>query len=85
MAGTHQKVDEILTILQQRSTSVVAVSEIPVVVGASAAPSAPVAPNHVMRLLTDIHCVIHGKPSSIGPIPIAEVPSTFILAPGAFL
>ena len=41
MGGTHQKVDEILTILQQRSTSVVAVSETPVVVGPSAAPSAP--------------------------------------------
>ena len=82
MGGTHQKVDEILTILQQRSTSVGAVSETPVVVGASAAPSAPVAPNHVMRMLTDIHCVIHGKPSSIGPIPIAEVPSTFKLPTG---
>jgi len=82
MGGTHQKVDEILTILQQRSTSVVAVSQTPVVVGASAAPSAPVAPNHVMRLLTDIHCVIHGKPSSIGPIPIAAVPSTFKLPTG---
>jgi hypothetical protein len=79
MGGTHQKVDEILKLLQNST---------PVVAGAGAgaplvASSAPiVAPNHVIRLLTDIHCVVHGKTSSMGPIPIAEVPPTFKLPTG---
>ena len=82
MGGTHQKVDEILKILQQ-SAPVVAACETSAPVVASVAPSTPVvAPNHVMRLLTDIHCVIHGKPSSVGPIPIAEVSSTCKLPTG---
>ena len=82
MGGTHQKVDEILKILQN-PTPVVGSCPPSAPVDASCAPSAPVsAPNHVMRLLTDIHCVIHGKHSSIGPLPIAEVPASFKLPTG---
>ena len=71
MGGTHQKVDEILTILQQRSISVVAVAETPVVVGPSAAPTAPVAPNHLMRLLTDIQN--WGRSASASPPPHSDI------------
>ena len=79
MGGTHQKVDEILKMLQN-STPVVAGSGASAPVVASSAPV--IAPNHVIRLLTDIHCIVHGKPSSMGPIPIAEVPATFKLPTG---
>ncbi len=90
MGGTHQKVDEILKILQHSAPTVaacgtgavVSLTQPAPVVASAAQSTAVVAPNHVMRLLSDIHCVVHGKPSSIGPIPIAEVPSTFKLPTG---
>ena len=83
MGGTHQKVDAILKILQHRPPPGVASDATSAQVVDFPAPRAPIqTPNHVMRLLTDIHCVVHGKPSSIGAIPIAEVPASFKLPTG---
>jgi hypothetical protein len=83
MGGTHQKVDAILKILQHRPPPGVASDATSAQVVDFPAPRAPIqTPNHVMRLLTDIHCVVHGKPSSIGAIPMAEVPASFKLPTG---
>jgi hypothetical protein len=37
---------------------------------------------HIMRLLTDVHSVMNGKPSTLATLPIADVPAVFTLPTG---
>ena len=81
MGGTHATVQQIFSFLKEGGfPQTSAPSATPVAAQPESGPALPM--QHIMRLLTDVHSVMNGKPSTLSTLPIADVPAVFTLPTG---